>query len=185
MRRRYLLVLAMAVALGSVLALPQGVDALNDDAIVDLAINDLPLLAPEDTEQALSSAAVVHAAASIRYKFANADGSQTLTLTAHPGDERFSVSVVSVDYAAEPSGLPVLPGGPDAFVTRKGIRLGMARADIEALIGEPAYLVGETSIYELSGDTALLRRYNMPIYRATYAFKDDLLIGFQFGFPYP
>ena len=70
-------------------------------------------------------------------------------------------------------------------MTRKGIQLGMARADLEALIGEPAYLIGETSIYELSGDTALLRRYNMPIYRATYAFQDDLLIGFQFGFPYP
>ncbi len=70
-------------------------------------------------------------------------------------------------------------------MTRKGIRLGMARADLEALIGEPAHLIGETSIYELSGDTALLRRYNMPIYRATYAFEDCLLIGFQFGFPYP
>ena len=175
----------LAVALGSVLVLPKGVSALNDDTIVDLAINDLPLLAPEDTEQALSSAAVVHAAASIRYKFANADGSQTLTLTAHPGDERFSVAVVSVDYAREQSSLPVLAGSPEAFVTRKGIRLGMARADLEALIGAPAYLVGETSIYELSGDSAILRRHNMPIYRATYGFKDDLLIGFQFGFPYP
>ncbi len=92
---------------------------------------------------------------------------------------------MSVDYAAAPSELPVLAGDPEAFVTRKGIRLGMTRAELEALIGEPAYLIGETSIYELSGDSAILRRYNMPIYRATYGFKDDLLIGFQFGFPYP
>lgn len=158
---------------------------MNDDSIVDLAINDLPLQTPEETGPVLSAASVTHAAGQTLYRFANLDGSQTLTLTTHPGDERYSVSVVSVGYATGQSALPVLAGDPEAFVTRKGIRLGMARADLEALIGEPAYLIGYTSVYELSGDTALLRRYNMPVYRGTYAFEDDRLIGFRFGFPYP
>ncbi len=157
------------------------------DAIVDLAINGLPLLTPAETGPVLSSVdgAVMQAAASTLYRFSNADGSQVLTLTVHPGSERYSVATASVSYRRQDTSRPVLPGEPEAFVSRKGIRLGMARADVEALIGEPDELIGATAVYELAGESAILRRFNMPVYRATYAYEDDRLIGFQFGFPYP
>ena len=157
------------------------------DAIVDLAINGLPLLTPAETGPVLSGTdnAVVHAAASTLFRFSNADGSQVLTLTVHPGSERYSVATASVSYRRQASSRPVLPGQPEAFVSRKGIQLGMARADVEALIGEPDELIGDTAVYELAGESAILRRFNMPVYRATYAYEDNRLIGFQFGFPYP
>ena len=183
MRRLQVLIAA------ALLAIPVSVSQSKaaSDAIVDLAINGLLLLSPEQTGPILSNAddAVVEAAASTLFVFSNADDSQVLTLTVHPGSERYSVATASVSYRRRDLSHPVLPGQPDAFVSRLGIRLGMARSDVEALIGQPDELIGDTAVYEVAGESAVLRRFNMPIYRATYAYEDDRLIGFQFGFPYP
>ncbi len=182
--RRFNGLIAAALLAMSASASPAGAAS---DAIVDLAINGLPLLSPAETGPVLSGAdgAQVQAAASTLFRFSNADGSQVLTLTVHPGSERYSVATASVSYRRREFSQPILPGQPDAFVSRKGIRLGMVRADVEALIGEPDELIGATAVYELAGESAILRRFNMPVYRATYAYEDDRLIGFQFGFPYP
>ena len=107
------------------------------------------------------------------------------TLPPYDGSERYSVATASISYRRQDISRPILPGQPEAFVSRKGIQLGMARGDVEALIGEPDEVIGATSVYELAGESAILRRFNMPVYRATYAYEDDRLIGFQFGFPYP
>ena len=184
MRSRQLLAGAM---LGIALAGHPSNAGASDDSIVDLAINELPLLSPAETAPVLSAAelAVIQAAALTLFRFANVDGSQVLTLTVHPGSERYSVALVSVSYAHERATGPVLAGEPEAFVTEKGIRLGMRRSDVEALLGEPTYLIGDNAVYELSGESAMLRRFNMPTYSATYGFEDGRLTGFRFGFPYP
>ncbi len=183
MRRFKGLIAAVVVAV----AVPATQAIAAGDEIVDLAINGLPLLSPDQTGPILTDAdgAVIHAAASTLYRFANADGSQELTLTVHPGAVRYSVSVASVRYRRDALARPVLAGQPDAFVSRKGIRLGMARDEVESLIGEPDEVIGDTAVYELVGESSILRRFSMPIYRATYAYEDDRLIGFRFGFPYP
>ena len=142
MRRLKRVIAAMFVAT----TVPAAQANAASDEIVDLAINGLPLLSPEQTGPVLTDAgdAVVHAAASTLYRFSNSDGSQELTLTIHPGSERYSVAIASVSYRRNDFSRPVLAGQPDAFVSRKGIRLGMERAEVEALIGEPDELIGQT-----------------------------------------
>jgi hypothetical protein len=75
--------------------------------------------------------------------------------------------------------------------TERGVKLGVRRADLVRLLGtcfrRERGKAGEAIIvYAINDpDHVLLRRAGMPSYFARYAFKDDRLAWFRFGFEYP
>ena len=161
--------------------------ALAEEQAVDLSINGLALLSPTTSEAVLADSDDLAEVAfgSTYYRFLNVDGSQILTLDVHPGSIRYSVATVSVAYRQDEVERPKFPGGPAVFITGLGIQLGMSRDDVEAVMGAPSRITGDTAIYEIDGRSEAIARYNMPGYAASYTFERGKLVAFQFGFPYP
>jgi hypothetical protein len=127
------------------------------------------------------------------YCFRSVKNGELLKATAHPGNNAYEISEFEVRWLhEEDKSYPEL--NVDHFVTGKGIKLGMTKQEIVQLFGT-GYKAEDstTNFIRLSyritepSDTRtwLLRRYNMPIYYATYEFIKDKLQQFKFGLEYP
>lgn len=127
------------------------------------------------------------------YRFYSNNFQQLLSLTQHPGDGQYQISIFKVCYAKkEDYGYKKL--NVDTIKTEKGIRLGMSKSDVVNRLGN-CYAAFDSSknyieLYysiETPQDTRtnLLCRHNMPIYYASYKIRNGGLEAFEFGFEYP
>lgn len=125
--------------------------------------------------------------------FTNATETEVLKLYRNFGDASGSFNLAEVlarDDLDEDEEATVLDTA--AFRTGRGIHLGMTEKELFALHGTCARSAeSEAPIelfrYELSdiATSDLLKSHNMPLYYAEYAFKEDKLVRFAFGFSYP
>lgn len=128
-----------------------------------------------------------------QYHYYSKSRRQVLTLTKHAGDPRYSISIFKVAYArSKDSAYRQLD--IDEFKTGKGIGLGMSKSDIVGRLGNCYAALDSVKDYielyyriEFPKDTrtGLLASHNMPIYYASYIFRNDSLQTFEFGFEYP
>lgn len=118
---------------------------------------------------------------------------ETLTLTQHPGDGKYQISIFKVklsdkaDYGYRKLNI-------DTFQTEKGLKLGMNKEQITRKLGK-CYVAkdsvkGYIELYyrlEIPNDsqTKLLKRNNTPAYYAPYKLWKNKLEEFEFGFEYP
>jgi hypothetical protein len=118
---------------------------------------------------------------------------ETLTLTQHPGDGSYQISIFKVEYSDKADhGYRQLK--IDTFKTEKGIKLGMEKNQVIERLGNCYTPIDSTKdsigLYyrlEIPNDskTKLLKSNNMPIYYAYYGFWKNKLERFEFGFEYP
>jgi hypothetical protein len=128
-----------------------------------------------------------------RYRYYSKNFQQMLSLTQHPGDGKYQISIFRVQYAKkEDYGYRQLD--VDTFKTEKGIMLGMSKGDIINRLGNCYAALDSTKetmeLYyriETPQDTKthLLSNHNMPIYYASYKIRNGRLEMFEFGFEYP
>ena len=118
---------------------------------------------------------------------------ETLTMTQHPGDGKYQISIFKVEYSDKADyGYRKL--NIDTFKTEKGIKLGMNKKQIIERLGS-CYVANDSSkgyielYYRLEtqndSKTKILESNNMPIYYASYKLWKDRLEKFEFGFEYP
>jgi hypothetical protein len=118
---------------------------------------------------------------------------ETLTMTQHPGDGKYQISIFKVEYSDKADyGYRKL--NIDTFKTEKGIKLGMNKKQIIERFGS-CYVAQDSSkgyielYYRLEtpndSKTKILESNNMPIYYASYKLWKDRLEKFEFGFEYP
>ncbi len=125
--------------------------------------------------------------------FTNAAETEVLKLYMHPGDKSGAFREAEVLATGD------LDADVDAtvldtpqFRTGRGIKLGMTRKDVLERFGACA-ATGSTEggadviRYEITdiATSDLLKAQNMPLYYAEYAFEEDKLVRFVFGFSYP
>ena len=127
------------------------------------------------------------------YHFYSTNGKELLTLTQHPGDAKFQVSIFRVEEVLE-GGYPFRKLGVASFATEKGIRLGLSKSEIVDKLGN-CYVSKDSSsegvilYYRIESPSdsvsGLLRRSNMPVYYAAYKVIGGVLREFEFGYEYP
>lgn len=127
------------------------------------------------------------------YRYYSKNFKQLLSLTQHPGDENYQISIFRVEYAKKDDyGYKKL--NVDTIKTEKGIMLGMSKEELISRLGScyavPDSTKGYMELYyriELPKDTKshLLTSYNMPVYYASYKLTNGRLEAFEFGFEYP
>ena len=146
-------------------------------------ISGIPLLSAADAEPILSDRrdSVTVAASGPWYVFANADGSQILTLKANMGDQ-YTIRTVTVTRPRPGMAPAAFPGNPQDFVTGNGIHVGMTRQEVEAVLGDPSYWIGDVAAYQIRRPAPALQALDMEEYSALYAYEDDRLISFEFGY---
>jgi hypothetical protein len=118
---------------------------------------------------------------------------ETLTMTQHPGDGKYQISIFKVEYSDKADyGYRKL--SVDTFKTEKGIKLGLNKKQIIERLGNCYVAQDSTKDYielyyrlETPNDskTKILESNNMPIYYASYKLWKDRLEKFEFGFEYP
>lgn len=121
----------------------------------------------------------------------NKGRTQLLTLFFHPGDEVHSFSEIKVTQAGK-TGSAIKVLSLPAFITGKGVRLGITQKQLTAIFGKGVEeRVGRQSIirYKIE-DTSLssspfLQHYRMPSYYGEYHYEGGKLVEFRFGFEYP
>lgn len=127
------------------------------------------------------------------YHFYTTDKKEDLGVTVHPGDGYSRVGIFQVKYAGDlkskATSLAI-----KHFATEKRIKLGLLKNEVISRLGS-CYTINDSTKntieinYKLErpqdSRTKLLQRQNMPIYYATYKFRNDKLIEFEFGFEYP
>ena len=128
-----------------------------------------------------------------QYNYYSTYKRETLTLTQHPGDGKYCISIFKITKSGKKTkGYRVL--NIDAFKTEKGIKIGMSKKEITNRLGfcyAPIDSVnGYIELYyrlEAPKDskTKLLASNNMPIYYASYKLSNNRLYEFEFGFEYP
>jgi hypothetical protein len=128
-----------------------------------------------------------------QYHYYSAMYRETLTLTQHPGDGKYQISIFKVEYSDKADyGFRKL--NIDTFKTEKGIKLGLNKKQIIEKLGN-CYIAQDSSngyielYYKLEtpsdSKTKILENNNMPIYYASYKLWKDKLEKFEFGFEYP
>jgi uncharacterized lipoprotein NlpE involved in copper resistance len=128
-----------------------------------------------------------------QYHYYSAMYRETLTMTHHPGDGKYQVSIFEVEYSDKADhGYRKL--NIDTFKTEKGIKLGMNKKQIIEKLGS-CYVTEDSSkdhielYYRLEtpndSKTRILKSNNMPIYYASYILWKGKLKKFEFGFEYP
>lgn len=128
-----------------------------------------------------------------KYHYYSKTHKQLLTLTQHPGDINYTVSIFKVEYAGTTNdNYRSLEIGE--FSTEKNIKLGISKKQVTAILGNCYAVLDSTEKYieiyyliEKSGTSPnrFLDSYNMPLYYASYRFRNDSLKVFEFGFEYP
>ena len=156
----------------------------------DTSLSNIKL---RDAESATTALKVKRLNGDTTYNFYSRDKLQVLGVTVHPGDYYSQVSIFQVKYSDrsinKKTSLSI-----ERFATEKNIRLGLPKKEVVARLGS-CYTTSDstknamTLNYRLESPqdsrTKLLERQNMPIYYATYKFKSDKLVAFEFGFEYP
>ena len=127
------------------------------------------------------------------YHYYSNSESETLTLTQHPGDGKFQISIFKVENSKKISNkYPKI--NFNTFKTQNGIKLGMSKKQIIEKLGNCYAPIDSTNNYieiyyriETPKDTKtkLLEKNNMPIYYACYKLLNDKLANYEFGFEYP
>lgn len=126
-----------------------------------------------------------------RVQLVSKDGKEYLILYQLPGSSYNSFNEFEVGLMR--SGTRSFhPSLFSSFFTESGIRLGMSLDSLVAVKGvhfAKTVKKGQTvltyKLEEHDKGSAILRRYNMPEYEATYYFVNSRLIRFVFGFPNP
>ena len=118
---------------------------------------------------------------------------ETLTMTVHPGDGKYQISIFKVEYS-DKSDYGYRKLNVDTFKTEKGIKLGLNKKQIIERLGN-CYVAKDSTkgfielYYRLQtpndSKTKILESHNMPIYYASYKLWKDRLEKFEFGFEYP
>lgn len=118
---------------------------------------------------------------------------ETLTMTQHPGDGKYQISIFKVEYS-DKADYGYIKLNVDTFKTEKGIKLGMNKKQIIERLGS-CYVANDSSkgyielYYRLEtpndSKTKILEKNNMPIYYASYKLWKERLEKFEFGFEYP
>ncbi|NRT17179.1 hypothetical protein HNP99_003558 [Flavobacterium sp. 28A] len=128
-----------------------------------------------------------------QYHYYSTFEKETLTLTQHPGDGKFQISIIKVELSDKES-YHYREINFNSFKTQNGIKLGMSKKQIIEKIGNCYASIDSTKSYielyyriESPKDTKakLLEKNNMPIYYASYKLWDDKLEKYEFGFEYP
>ena len=127
------------------------------------------------------------------YHYYSKNKNEILSMVTHPGDGNHSISIFNVRSAGKTK-YPYKTLNVDHFKTEKGIMLGLNKEQIISKLGN-CYVVKDRAkrymeLYyriEAPSDsrTKLLESQNMPIYYASYIFRNDKLQKFEFGFEYP
>jgi hypothetical protein len=118
---------------------------------------------------------------------------ETLTMTQHPGDGKYQISIFKVEYSDKADyGYRKL--NIDTYKTEKGIKLGLSKRQLIERLGT-CYIAQDSSkgyielYYKLEAPndskTKILESNNMPVYYASYKLWKDKLGKFEFGFEYP
>jgi hypothetical protein len=146
-----------------------------------------------DAESAVMELKIKKLNGDTTYNFSTSDKKQILSTTVHPGDYYSQVSIFKVKYANIKNS-KATPLSIDHFATEKNIRLGLTKNKVISILGN-CYSAGDSTSkgitinYRLESPqdsrTKFLERQNMPIYFATYIFRNDKLTEFEFGFEYP
>ncbi|MBK9522515.1 MAG: hypothetical protein IPO13_13070 [Rhodocyclaceae bacterium] len=124
--------------------------------------------------------------------FSSADGRQFLTVSSHPGGLG-EISEFRVSSSPGKNLVARRIASRDAFVTGKGIRLGLTKSQLVSRLGAPLRTKGNGNFVTLEyriedteqNPSKFLRFYNMPIYYGSYTFKNNYLVAFKCGFDYP
>ncbi len=125
--------------------------------------------------------------------FTNAAESEVLKLYKHHGDKSGSFREVEVLATGDlDSDVDATVLDTPQFRSGRGIKLGLSRKEVVDRFG-PCAATGSTEggadviryeITDIAGSD-LLKAQNMPLYYAEYAFEQDKLVRFVFGFSYP
>ena len=128
-----------------------------------------------------------------QYHYSSTYDREILTLTQHPGDEKYNMSIFKVEKAGKKTkGYKKI--NIVTFETEKGIKIGISKNQIIERLGNCYAPIDSTNVYiqlyyrlELPGDSKskLLENTQMPVYFASYKFLNDRLYEFEFGFEYP
>lgn len=160
----------------------------------DTSINNIYLNSPKTTLEELGN---VMDSQSFKngyevYYFSNKKYSEYLKLIFHPGGSKNSFSQVIVsNNNFVPDDRKLRLTKYDFFLTESGIRLGIRLSQLKKIKGKEyskTQLEGvDIYTYEISNfnESDFLKEYNMPTYTASYYFKHNELIQFEFGFIYP
>jgi hypothetical protein len=103
----------------------------------------------------------------------------------HPGNDKFTVAEVLVEWNSPAVQLPEFPGPASDFKTAKGVRLGISPGELVAKLGDPGEKGENVYRYRVEFNQYILEKYNMPIYYGDYTFARGALVRFRFGFEYP
>lgn len=128
-----------------------------------------------------------------KYHFYSKTMDETLSLTQHPGDEQYSISVFEVELSIKADfGFRHL--NTDKFTSEKGIQLGFNKKQITDRLGT-CYIAKDSMndyielYYRIESPkdshTGFLVRNKIPIYYASYKLLNDKLEKFDFGIEYP
>ena len=122
----------------------------------------------------------------------NKTGTEVLTFFFHPGGEvmAFSEFKVSLVSEAKLTGKPIKLARIASFVSGKGIKLGLSKAQLIKILGPPqqSSSAGGATILDYriqDPEAGQLLGYPAELYYGTYAFKAGKLAEFRFGFRYP
>lgn len=128
-----------------------------------------------------------------QYHFYSKYKKEILTLNQHPGDGRNDISIFKVEISnKKEKNYKVL--NIETFESEKGIKLGVSKEFVKNKLGKCCKEILNSNnqidlLYRIEqpndSGTKLLKKYNMPVYFASYKFLNDKLIEFEFGFEYP
>ena len=127
------------------------------------------------------------------YHYCTKNGDETLTLTRYPGDEDYQISVFKVAQATKADGV-YRRLNVAAFQTEKGISLGMTKQQVTDRLGNCYAALDSTKeyielFYRLPGSQFNNSKHptvgRLPVYFASYQFRNEQLKKFEFGYEYP
>lgn len=113
--------------------------------------------------------------------FYSSNRKQVLALKVFAGDYANQVSAFRVSYAPN-SKQPYRKMKTTDFVTEKGIHLGINKDDLTQKLGT-CYTVKDSTASTIKLNYRI--EQDMPVYFATYQFKNDKLETMAFGYEYP
>ena len=121
--------------------------------------------------------------------FSNQPQNETLEVILHPGSNLNEFSKFRVFKSIVNGNKPKVD--TQNFITESGVSLNMSVKNLLKIKGKPTSekTMDNLTVYEyVINDyktSHFLKKYNLPLYKAKYYFKDLILVRFEFGFDYP